>query len=71
MWWVRRKPPKVKAFLAIVAVMATLIFIRFIIHDQDNLFVAAEAATIMLASWAIRIAEAPNTDLISGRPCRR
>ncbi|KAG8052312.1 hypothetical protein GUJ93_ZPchr0001g32796 [Zizania palustris] len=59
MWWVWWKLPKVKAFLAVVAGMAMLIFIRFIVHDQDNLFVAAEAATIMLASWAIRIAEAP------------
>jgi hypothetical protein len=36
MAWVRRQPPKVKAFLAV--------FIRFIVHDHDNLFVAAEAA---------------------------
>ncbi|RLM61601.1 putative ER lumen protein-retaining receptor C28H8.4 [Panicum miliaceum] len=44
MAWVRRQPPKVKAFLAVVAGMATLVFIRFIVHDHDNLFVAAEAA---------------------------
>nr|CAD1821344.1 unnamed protein product [Ananas comosus var. bracteatus] len=42
--WVRRQPPKVKAFLAVVAGMAALAFIRFIVHDHDNLFVAAEAA---------------------------
>uniref|UniRef100_A0A0D9XAJ3 ER lumen protein-retaining receptor n=1 Tax=Leersia perrieri TaxID=77586 RepID=A0A0D9XAJ3_9ORYZ len=42
--WVRRQPPKVKAFLAVVAGMAALVFIRFIVHDHDNLFVAAEAA---------------------------
>jgi hypothetical protein len=36
--------PKVKAFLAVVTGMAALIFIRFIVHDHDNLFVAAEAA---------------------------
>ncbi|AQK58948.1 hypothetical protein Zm00014a_021979 [Zea mays] len=44
MAWVRRQPPKVKAFLAVVAGMAALVFIRFIVHDHDNLFVAAEAA---------------------------
>jgi hypothetical protein len=44
MAWVRRQPPKVKAFLAVVTGMATLVFIRFIVHDHDNLFVAAEAA---------------------------
>jgi ER lumen protein retaining receptor len=42
--WLRRQPPKVKAFLAVVAGMAALVFIRFIVHDHDNLFVAAEAA---------------------------
>lgn len=42
--WVKRQPPKVKAFMAVVAGMATLVFIRFIVHDHDNLFVAAEAA---------------------------
>uniref|UniRef100_A0A2P2KX34 ER lumen protein retaining receptor n=1 Tax=Rhizophora mucronata TaxID=61149 RepID=A0A2P2KX34_RHIMU len=41
--WVRRQPPKVKAFLAVVAAMATLVLLRFIVHDHDNLFVAAEA----------------------------
>ncbi|RYR36371.1 hypothetical protein Ahy_A10g051344 [Arachis hypogaea] len=41
--WVRRQPPKVKAFLAVVSGMAALVFLRFIVHDHDNLFVAAEA----------------------------
>nr|GMD11019.1 putative ER lumen protein-retaining receptor C28H8.4 [Ipomoea batatas] len=41
--WLRRQPPKVKAFLAVVAGMATLVLLRAIIHDHDNLFVAAEA----------------------------
>ncbi|CAI0438364.1 unnamed protein product [Linum tenue] len=41
--WVRRQPPKVKAFLAVVAGMAALVLLRFIVHDHDNLFVAAEA----------------------------
>ncbi|XP_042468815.1 ER lumen protein-retaining receptor erd-2.2-like [Zingiber officinale] len=43
--WVKRQPPKVKAFLCVVAGMAALVFLRFIVHvhDHDNLFVAAEA----------------------------
>lgn len=41
--WVRRQPPKVKAFMAVVAGMAALCFLRMIVDDHDNLFVAAEA----------------------------
>ncbi|KAJ9189620.1 hypothetical protein P3X46_000889 [Hevea brasiliensis] len=41
--WVRRQPPKVKAFLAVVLGMAALVFLRFIVHDHDSLFIAAEA----------------------------
>ncbi|KAL2895456.1 ER lumen protein-retaining receptor [Bienertia sinuspersici] len=41
--WVRRQPPKVKAFLAVVAGMTALVFLRMVVHDHDNLFVAAEA----------------------------
>ncbi|OAY50583.1 ER lumen protein-retaining receptor erd-2.2 [Manihot esculenta] len=41
--WVRRQPPKIKAFLAAVSGMAALVFIRMVVHDHDNLFVAAEA----------------------------
>lgn len=41
--WVRRQPPKVKGFLAVVSGMAALVLLRFIVHDHDNLFVAAEA----------------------------
>lgn len=41
--WVRRQPPKVKAFLAVVSGMAALVLLRFIVRDHDNLFVAAEA----------------------------
>ncbi|CAL5402231.1 unnamed protein product [Camellia sinensis] len=41
--WVRKQPPKVKAFLAVVTGMAALVLLRFIVHDHDNLFVAAEA----------------------------
>ncbi|XP_021902435.1 putative ER lumen protein-retaining receptor C28H8.4 isoform X2 [Carica papaya] len=41
--WVRRQPPKIKAFLAVVSGMAALVFLRMVVHDHDNLFVAAEA----------------------------
>ncbi|CAL0304316.1 unnamed protein product [Lupinus luteus] len=41
--WVKKQPPKVKAFLAVVSGMAALVLLRFIVHDHDNLFVAAEA----------------------------
>ncbi|XP_008788641.1 ER lumen protein-retaining receptor erd-2.2 [Phoenix dactylifera] len=41
--WVKRQPPKVKAFLSVVAGMAALVFLRFVVYDHDNLFVAAEA----------------------------
>ncbi|KAF7142914.1 hypothetical protein RHSIM_Rhsim05G0063500 [Rhododendron simsii] len=41
--WVRRQPPKVKAFLAVVTGMAALVLLRVIVHDHDNLFVAGEA----------------------------
>ncbi|RWV93202.1 hypothetical protein GW17_00044362 [Ensete ventricosum] len=41
--WVKRQPPKVKAFLCVVAGIAALVFLRFIVHDHDNLFIAAEA----------------------------
>ncbi|WMV13212.1 hypothetical protein MTR67_006597 [Solanum verrucosum] len=41
--WVRRQPPKVKAFLAVITGMAALVLLRAIVHDHDNLFVAAEA----------------------------
>ncbi|CAN6485738.1 unnamed protein product [Victoria cruziana] len=42
--WVKRQPPKVKAFLAVVTGMAAIVFLRVIVHDHDNLFVAAEAS---------------------------
>ncbi|XP_022876200.1 uncharacterized protein LOC111394564 isoform X2 [Olea europaea var. sylvestris] len=41
--WVRRQPPKMKAFLAVVIGMAALVLLRAIVHDHDNIFVAAEA----------------------------
>ncbi|KAF4347886.1 hypothetical protein G4B88_001056 [Cannabis sativa] len=39
----KRQPPKVKAFLAVISGMTALVLLRFIVHDHDNLFVAAEA----------------------------
>ncbi|XP_039038138.1 ER lumen protein-retaining receptor erd-2.2-like [Hibiscus syriacus] len=41
--WMRRQPPKVKALMALVSGISALLFLRFIVHDQDNLFVAAES----------------------------
>ncbi|XP_021769304.1 putative ER lumen protein-retaining receptor C28H8.4 [Chenopodium quinoa] len=41
--WVRRQPPKMKAFLAVVVGIAALVFLRMVVQDHDNLFVAAEA----------------------------
>jgi len=41
--WVKRQPPKIKAFLATITGIVTLVFLRFVVHDHDNLFVAAEA----------------------------
>ncbi|KAJ7966863.1 ER lumen protein retaining receptor family protein [Quillaja saponaria] len=40
--WVRRQPPKIKAFLALVSGMAALVFLRMVVHDHDNLFVSSE-----------------------------
>jgi hypothetical protein len=41
--WARRQPPKIKVFLAVVSGLAALVFLRMVVHDHDNLFVAAEA----------------------------
>ncbi|KAH7523513.1 hypothetical protein FEM48_Zijuj06G0019400 [Ziziphus jujuba var. spinosa] len=41
--WLRRQPPKIKAFLAVVSGMTALVFLRLVVNDHDNLFVAAEA----------------------------
>lgn len=41
--WVRRQPPKMKAFLAVVTAAAALVFLKMVVEDHDNLFVAAEA----------------------------
>lgn len=41
--WVRRQPPKVKAFLAVLTGMVVLVFLRIVVYDHDKLFIAAEA----------------------------
>ncbi|GER42305.1 ER lumen protein retaining receptor family protein [Striga asiatica] len=51
--WVRRQPPKVKAFLAVISGMAALVILRAIVHDHDNLFVAAEAVHSIGISFLI------------------
>lgn len=47
MAWLRRQPPKVKAFLAVVAGMGALVLLRAVVHDHDNLFVASEAVHVI------------------------
>jgi hypothetical protein len=42
-WWVKKQPPKVKAFLGVVLGIVLLVFLRFVVRDHDNLFVGAEA----------------------------
>lgn len=43
MSWIRRQPPKVKAFLGVVSAMTVLAFLRVVVHEHDNLFIASEA----------------------------
>ncbi|CAI8600105.1 unnamed protein product [Vicia faba] len=40
--WLRRQPPKMKLFLAILSGLIALLFLRMVVHDHDSLFVAAE-----------------------------
>lgn len=40
--WLRRQPPKIKVFLAVLSGLVALLFLRMAVHDHDNLFVAAE-----------------------------
>ncbi|KAJ7559006.1 hypothetical protein O6H91_04G065600 [Diphasiastrum complanatum] len=42
-WWFKKQPPKVKTLLGVLAGFATLVLLRFVVVDHDNLFVAAEA----------------------------
>ncbi|XWS14465.1 hypothetical protein CRYUN_Cryun35bG0011700 [Craigia yunnanensis] len=41
--WLRRQPPKMKTFLAVVSGMAALLFLRMVVQDHNNIFIAAEA----------------------------
>lgn len=41
--WVRRQTPKTKAFLALFLAMVALLFLRLVVENHDNFFVAAEA----------------------------
>lgn len=41
--WVRRQPPKVKAFLAVVSGITAVMFLRMVVRNHDSLFVAAES----------------------------
>ncbi|KAK8483168.1 hypothetical protein V6N11_014240 [Hibiscus sabdariffa] len=40
--WIRRQPPKMKVFLAVLSGIAALLFLRMVVEDHNNLFVAAE-----------------------------
>ncbi|XP_042418902.1 ER lumen protein-retaining receptor erd-2.2-like [Zingiber officinale] len=42
--WVTRQPPKIRACLCVVVSIAALVFLGLVVHNHDNLFVAAEAA---------------------------
>lgn len=41
--WVRRQPPKIKIFLAVITAITALVFLRMVVEDHDSLFVVAEA----------------------------
>ncbi|XP_022144342.1 putative ER lumen protein-retaining receptor C28H8.4 [Momordica charantia] len=41
--WVRRQPPKMKAFLGVVSAIISLVLLYVMVHDHRNIFVAAEA----------------------------
>lgn len=57
MGWLKRQPPKVKAFLAVVAAMAALVGLRAVIRNHDNLFVASEAVhTVGIAVLIYKLA---------------
>lgn len=42
--WLRRQPPKVKAFLAFAIGISAIVVLRYLVRDYNNLFVAAEAS---------------------------
>ncbi|MED6180809.1 hypothetical protein PIB30_013700 [Stylosanthes scabra] len=41
--WFRRQPPQMKAFVAVSCGVMALLSLRMVVHNHDNLFVAAEA----------------------------
>ncbi|KGN62676.1 ER lumen protein-retaining receptor erd-2.2 [Cucumis sativus] len=41
--WVRRQPPKMKAFLGVASAIISLVLLYVMVHDHNKLFVAAEA----------------------------
>eukprot|EP00252_Welwitschia_mirabilis_P022941 TRINITY_DN6365_c0_g1_i1.p1 TRINITY_DN6365_c0_g1~~TRINITY_DN6365_c0_g1_i1.p1 ORF type:complete len:276 (+),score=5.26 TRINITY_DN6365_c0_g1_i1:273-1100(+) len=41
--WFRRQPMNVKIVFGVFAGIVSLLFLRMVVHDHDNLFVAAEA----------------------------
>ncbi|VFQ62456.1 unnamed protein product [Cuscuta campestris] len=41
--WLKAQPPKVKAFLALAVAFSAILFLRLVVEDHDNLFIAAEA----------------------------
>ncbi|XP_073306278.1 uncharacterized protein [Primulina huaijiensis] len=40
--WLKRQPPKAKVSLAVGAAVSTIFFLRLVVEDHDNLFIAAE-----------------------------
>ncbi|XP_075483468.1 uncharacterized protein LOC142523641 [Primulina tabacum] len=40
--WLKNQPPKAKVSLAVGAVVSTIFFLRLVVEDHDNLFIAAE-----------------------------
>lgn len=47
MSWIRRQPPKIKAYLCVVSAITVLVFLRVIVHDNEYLFLASEAVHAM------------------------
>ncbi|KAG6548368.1 hypothetical protein Mapa_010147 [Marchantia paleacea] len=41
--WVKKQPPKIKVSLGVAAGILSLILLRLVVQDHDNLFVAAES----------------------------
>ncbi|GMJ14881.1 hypothetical protein like AT4G38790 [Hibiscus trionum] len=45
--WIRRQPPKMKVFLAVLSGIAALLFLRMVVEDHNNLFVASEVVHVL------------------------